>query len=78
VVVAPQSPFVTGSSGVATPGAISPLVTRPLQSEKTVVFLRHGQTTWNLEKRIQVRASCRASLYKILSLSSLNAHAACC
>jgi broad specificity phosphatase PhoE len=29
-------------------------VSRPLLTEKTVVFLRHGQTTWNLENRIQV------------------------
>lgn len=62
VVVAPRSPFVTGSSDLSTPGPISPLVTRPLESEKTVVFLRHGQTTWNLEKRIQVRVAAGAPL----------------
>lgn len=50
---APRSHLVTGSSDLATAGPAAPLVTRPLLSEKTVVFLRHGQTTWNLEKRIQ-------------------------
>lgn len=52
--LAPRSPLNTGSSDLSTAGPAAPLVSRPLLTEKTVVFLRHGQTTWNLENRIQV------------------------
>ena len=36
-------------------GPGSSLVNHPLEYEKTVVFVRHGMTTWNEQKRIQVR-----------------------
>lgn len=50
----PRSPLNTGSSDLATAGPGSPLVDHPLEYEKTVVFVRHGMTTWNEQKRIQV------------------------
>ncbi len=54
----PRSPLNTGSSDVATAGPGSPLVSHPLEYEKTVVFVRHGMTTWNEQKRIQVSLTC--------------------
>ncbi|CAL8464228.1 g3763 [Coccomyxa elongata] len=49
----PRSPLNTGSSDLATAGPGSPLVSHLLEYEKTVVFVRHGMTTWNEQKRIQ-------------------------
>ena len=51
----PRSPLNTGSSSMATAGPGASLVNHPLEYEKTVVFVRHGMTTWNEQKRIQVR-----------------------
>lgn len=50
----PRSPYNTGSSDIATAGPAAPLVDHSLTTEKTVVFVRHGMTTWNEQKRIQV------------------------
>ena len=50
----PRSPYNTGSSDMATAGPGTSLVNHPLEYEKTVVFVRHGMTTWNEQKRIQV------------------------
>ncbi|BDA49348.1 probable phosphoglycerate mutase GpmB [Coccomyxa sp. Obi] len=49
----PRSPLNTGTSDLATAGPGMPLLSHPLQYEKTVVFVRHGMTTWNEQKRIQ-------------------------
>ncbi|EIE24914.1 phosphoglycerate mutase-like protein [Coccomyxa subellipsoidea C-169] len=38
---------------MATAGPGTALVNHPLEYEKTVVFVRHGMTTWNEQKRIQ-------------------------
>ncbi len=36
------------------PGPLS-LIDHEIAHEKTVVFVRHGMTTWNEQKRIQVQ-----------------------
>lgn len=51
----PQSPFVTGGR-FGTSGSSRSLVPDdrlPLLGDKQIVFVRHGSTTWNAEKRIQ-------------------------
>lgn len=50
---APRSPFNTGSMDITTAGATTSLCGHPLTSEKTIVIVRHGMTTWNEEQRIQ-------------------------
>jgi hypothetical protein len=50
----PLSPYSTGSSDLSTAGPGTPLVDHPLTTDKTVVFVRHGMTTWNEQRRIQV------------------------
>lgn len=57
LVEAPRSPFNTGSTNLSTAGPGAPLVNHPLEAEKTVVFVRHGLTTWNEQKRIQASSS---------------------
>ena len=52
---APRSPFNTGSMDITTAGATTSLCGHPLTSEKTIVIVRHGMTTWNEEQRIQAR-----------------------
>lgn len=49
----PQSPFLTGSMDITTAGATSSFCVKPLMTEKTIVVVRHGMSTWNKEKRIQ-------------------------
>ena len=34
-------------------GATSSLLSHPIPAEKYIVVVRHGQTTWNLEGRVQ-------------------------
>eukprot|EP00892_Ulva_mutabilis_P005603 jgi/Ulvmu1/3414/UM016_0032.1 len=53
--VYPRSPFVTGGR-FGTSGSSRSLVPPdrlPLLADKQIVFVRHGTTTWNNEKRIQ-------------------------
>ena len=38
---------------ITTAGATTSLCGHPLTSEKTIVIVRHGMTTWNEEQRIQ-------------------------
>ena len=52
---APRSPFNTGSMDITTAGATVSLADKPLQSEKQIIIVRHGLTTWNEQHRIQVR-----------------------
>eukprot|EP01025_Chloroclados_australasicus_P029020 TRINITY_DN2882_c0_g3_i1.p2 TRINITY_DN2882_c0_g3~~TRINITY_DN2882_c0_g3_i1.p2 ORF type:complete len:352 (-),score=28.12 TRINITY_DN2882_c0_g3_i1:533-1456(-) len=49
----PRSHIETGGMDVTTSGATSSLCGRPITREKHIVIVRHGQTTWNLEGRIQ-------------------------
>lgn len=51
----PRSPFVTGGR-FGTSGSSRSLVPAdrlPLLQDKQIIFVRHGTTTWNAEKRIQ-------------------------
>ena len=50
---APRSLYNTGASDLTKPGPLS-LIDHEIAHEKTVVFVRHGMTTWNEQKRIQV------------------------
>lgn len=50
---APQSPFLTGGMDISTAGATNSFM-NPLCMEKTIVVVRHGMSSWNEEKRIQV------------------------
>ena len=52
---APRSTFNTGSMDITTAGATVSLSDKPLQSEKQIIIVRHGLTTWNEQHRIQVR-----------------------
>ena len=57
---ASRSLYNTGSTSMGSsskPGPIS-LVDHELTHEKTVVFVRHGMTTWNEQKRIQASLCC--------------------
>ena len=56
---ASRSLYNTGTTNVSTSklGPIS-LVDHELEHEKTVVFVRHGMTTWNEQKRIQASSCC--------------------
>ena len=56
---ASRSLYNTGSTDMSNskPGPIS-LVDHELAHEKTVVFVRHGMTTWNEQKRIQASPCC--------------------
>ena len=38
-----------------TSGATNPFADKHLDHTKHIVIVRHGQSTWNLEKRIQVQ-----------------------
>ena len=61
VLAPPRSPFNTGSVDVTTAGAASLTDGRMLATEKQVMIVRHGLTTWNEQRRIQARrqrASC--------------------
>ncbi|CAL5226987.1 g9875 [Coccomyxa viridis] len=49
---APRSLYNTGASDMTKPGPLS-LIDHEIAHEKTVVFVRHGMTTWNEQKRIQ-------------------------
>lgn len=51
---APRSLYNTGASDLTKPGPLS-LIDHEIAHEKTVVFVRHGMTTWNEQKRIQVK-----------------------
>ena len=55
----PRSPFQTGGTLPGTSGGNKRLTLRekPLPIEKQVVVVRHGLTTWNESKRIQVQAA---------------------
>ena len=44
---------LTGSTDITTAGTAS-LVSKPLPAEKFIVIVRHGLTTWNQSKQIQV------------------------
>lgn len=50
---APRSPFNTGSMDITTAGATASLCGHDLPSEKTIIIVRHGLTTWNEQSRIQ-------------------------
>ena len=50
---APCSPFNTGSMDITTAGATASLCGHQLPTEKTVIIVRHGLTTWNEQSRIQ-------------------------
>ena len=54
---APRSLYNTGASDLSNskPGPLS-LINHELEHEKTLVFVRHGMTTWNEQKRIQASA----------------------
>ena len=54
---APRSPFQTGGTSPELTGGTLRLTLReePLKAEKYIVVVRHGLTTWNESKRIQVR-----------------------
>ena len=54
---APRSLYNTGATDLSNskPGPLS-LINHELEHEKTVVFVRHGMTTWNEQKRIQASA----------------------
>lgn len=54
---APRSLYNTGASDLSKPGPLS-LIDHELAHEKLVVFVRHGMTTWNEQKKIQVRPAC--------------------
>ena len=45
-----------GSTDITTAGTAS-LVSKPIPQEKYVVLVRHGLTTWNESKQIQVQYS---------------------
>ena len=60
---APRSPFNTGSMDITTAGATTSLCGHPLQTEKTIIIVRHGLTTWNEQSRIQVNLTTVASVY---------------
>jgi len=47
----------TGASDLARPGPLS-LIDHEIAHEKTVIFVRHGMTTWNEQKKIQVSLLC--------------------
>ena len=55
VLAPPRSPFNTGSVDVTTAGAASLTDGRMLATEKQVMIVRHGLTTWNEQRRIQAR-----------------------
>ena len=55
VLAPPRSPFNTGSVDVTTAGAASLTDGRLLATEKQVMIVRHGLTTWNEQRRIQAR-----------------------
>jgi serine/threonine-protein phosphatase PGAM5 len=38
-------------------GATNPLIKKALQTEKTIVMVRHGLSTWNYEGRVQVSST---------------------
>lgn len=50
---APRSPFNTGSMDITTAGATQSLCGHELPTEKTIIIVRHGLTTWNEQSRIQ-------------------------
>ena len=50
---APRSPFNTGSMDITTAGATASLCGHELPTEKTIIIVRHGLTTWNEQSRIQ-------------------------
>lgn len=51
---APQSPFLTGGMDITTAGATNSFTLNPMCTEKNIIVVRHGMSTWNEEKRIQV------------------------
>lgn len=53
-VLSPRSLLQTGTMDVTTTGATQSFTQEPLTTEKQVVFIRHGMSTWNAEGRIQV------------------------
>ena len=55
VLAPPRSPFNTGSVDVTTAGAASLTDGRLLATEKHILIVRHGLTTWNEQRRIQAR-----------------------
>lgn len=52
---APQSPYLTGNMDISTTGATTSFAAGSLATEKTIVIVRHGMSTWNEEGRIQVK-----------------------
>ena len=51
---APRGPFNTGSMDIRTAGATASLCGHDLLTEKTIIIVRHGLTSWNKQSRIQV------------------------
>lgn len=51
---APRSPYLTGNMDISTIGATNSFAARSLATEKTIVIIRHGMSSWNDEGRIQV------------------------
>ena len=49
----PRTLFETGTMDSTTTGATNAFSREPLISEKLVVFIRHGFSTWNEQRRIQ-------------------------
>lgn len=71
VLAPPRSPFNTGSVDVTTAGAASLTDGRLLATEKQVMIVRHGLTTWNEQRRIQARClrflcSCDSCAHQVL------------
>ena len=52
--LSPRTVFQTGTMDLTTTGATRSFVQEPLLTEKLVVFIRHGISSWNAEGRIQV------------------------
>ena len=72
VLAPPRSPFNTGSVDVTTAGAASLTDGRLLATEKQVMIVRHGLTTWNEQRRIQarrqrLRCSCDSCAHQTLA-----------